>query len=67
MNALEYLKSVSEEVTTVGTETVRQVETTHYRAFGDLGRPETDNQLPVDVWIDENNRTKRFLYPNLEL
>lgn len=67
MNALEYLKSVSEEVTTVGTETVRQVKTTHYRASGDLGRPETDSQLPVDVWIDEDGRTRRFLYRNLEL
>lgn len=64
---LGYLKSIADEVVEVGTETVRAVTTTHYRASGDLGRPETEDHLPVDVWIDENGRTRRFLYRNLEL
>jgi hypothetical protein len=46
---LDYLRQVSKDVTNVGTETVRGVETTHYHATIDLPG---GGSLPIDVWID---------------
>ena len=62
-DALEYLRSVADEVTEVGAETVRGVDTTHYRATVRLAEagasPERDHH-PVEVWVDENGRTRRY-------
>ncbi len=62
-DALEYLRSVADEVTEVGAETVRGVDTTHYRAtvrLAELGASPTRDRYPVEVWVDENGRTRRY-------
>lgn len=75
---LEYLRGVSNSVDKIGTEKVRGVQTTHYRATVDL-RKEAAGQdaevkeahekivkqlgtskLPVEVWLDDKNRVRRY-------
>lgn len=69
-NCLKYLTSVADPVTEVGTETVRGVTTTHYRASVNLARvsPSPDYErllLEVEVWADEDGRTRRYRYSPL--
>lgn len=77
---LDALRGVSGEVEEIGTEEVRNVETTHYRASVDLDKaqdavPEARREdfasfaeqlgidtLPIDVWVDEEGRARRFAY-----
>jgi hypothetical protein len=53
---LDYLRRVSNDVTKVGTETVRGAETTHYRATIDLPG---GGSLPIDVWIDDQGYARK--------
>jgi hypothetical protein len=53
---LDYLRRVSNNVTNEGTETVRGVETTHYRATIDLPG---GGSLPIDVWIDDQGYARK--------
>jgi hypothetical protein len=79
---LEYLKAVSGKIDEVGSEDVRGVATTHYRAKVDLDKVADQvpaaaresvrasirsleqslgtHELPVDVWVDAQNRVRRF-------
>ena len=60
--SLEYLRSVA-DVSEVGSETVRGVDTTHYRATAHLtklGAPPEYDRYPVEVWVDEDGRTRRY-------
>jgi hypothetical protein len=71
---LEYLRGTSGEVEKLGTEEVRGVETTHYRATADLRRapgvkPEDAERLveltgsaemPMEVWIDADDMVRRL-------
>lgn len=75
---LEYLRGVSDSVEKVGTEEVRGVWTTHYRAVVDLGKEAAQqdpkiqrayddlieqlgtSKLPVEVWLDDQERVRRF-------
>ena len=60
--SLEYLRSVA-DVSEVGAETVRGVDTTHYRAtvhLTKLGAPPEYDRYPVEVWVDEDGRTRRY-------
>ena len=60
---LEYLRSVGDDVTEVGTERVRGVDTTHYRAtvrLTELGASPELDRYPVEVWLDEDGRTRRY-------
>ncbi|HEV2810764.1 MAG TPA: hypothetical protein VGV93_10260 [Acidimicrobiales bacterium] len=62
-DALEYLRSVTDEVTEVGAETVRGVDTTHYRGtvrLAEAGASRERDRYPVEVWVDENGRTRRY-------
>jgi hypothetical protein len=72
----------AKSVTTVGKETIRGTETTHYKAVVDInkamaGKPEAVRaklqgyqkalgakftDLPVEVWIDKDNRPAKFSY-----
>lgn len=64
-DALRHLESIADEVTEVGREEVRGTETTHYRAvahLSQLGAPPEDDRFPVEVWIDEAGRTRRYRY-----
>ncbi|TQJ85675.1 hypothetical protein FBY22_4468 [Streptomyces sp. SLBN-31] len=72
-DSFAYTKSLSEkDVRKVGEETVNGVSTTHYRAALDLSelakgdsarerelRDRLGDSVPVDLWIDENGRTRR--------
>ncbi len=63
--ALEYLRSIADEVTEVGAETVRGADTTHFRATAhltQLGAPPEDDRFPVEVWVDKDGRTRRYRY-----
>ncbi len=69
-NSLKYLTAVADPVTEVGTETVRGVTTAHYRASVNLARvtPSPDDErllLEVEVWVDEDGRTRRYSYSPL--
>ena len=71
---LEYLRGVSDSVEKIGEEQVRSVPTTRYRAIlnlnrEDAGMKEADQELakrlgtsklPVEVWVDEENRVRRY-------
>lgn len=62
-DALEYLRSIANEVTQVGTERVRGVDTTHYRAtvrLAELGALPGNDSYPMEVWVDEHGRTRRY-------
>lgn len=75
---LESLKSSGGDVTVVGTETLRGVETTHYRAVFDLeslaeidpdafaelqdSAPVGVGEFPMELWIDDLNRVHRFFF-----
>lgn len=62
-DAVEYLRSVGENVTVGGTETVRGVDATHYRAnvrLADLGVSPKNDRYPVEVWVGEDGRTRRY-------
>lgn len=65
--SLDYLRSVSTEVTAEGREDVRGDRTTRHRATVDLGRAEgpPGYLLSVEVWVDEAGRTRRLRYPLL--
>lgn len=72
-DSFAYTKSLSEkDVRKVGEETVNGVSTTHYRAALDLSelakgdsarerelRDRLGDSVPVDLWIDEDGRTRR--------
>jgi hypothetical protein len=64
-STLRFLKAASDEVEEVGTEQVRGVETTHYRATVDLssfaGVTELggDDEMETDVWVGEDNLIRR--------
>jgi hypothetical protein len=63
--AFGYLESVADELSEEGTETVRGVQTTHYRAtahLSQLGAPPEYDRFPVEVWVDEDGRTRRYSY-----
>lgn len=67
-DALSFLQSIADEVSEVGQEVVRGTETTHFRAVGQLsklGAPPEDNRFPIEVWIDEGGRTRRYRYQPL--
>jgi hypothetical protein len=71
---LRYLRGVSGKVTKVGTEKVRGVTTTHYRATADIRRspgvkPEDAQRLvemtgtskvPMEIWIDAHHLIRRM-------
>jgi hypothetical protein len=71
---LEYLRGVSDSVQKIGEERVRSVPTTRYRAILDLNKEDAGtkeanqevvkrlgtSKLPVEVWIDEENRVRRY-------
>jgi hypothetical protein len=71
-DVLERVLAASEDIAVVGTEDVRGVETTHYRARVDLRklpsseRPEDKLELPggrfvpVELWIDDESRLRRI-------
>ncbi len=64
-DALTYLRTVAEDVTEAGTETVRGARTTHYRAtvqLSQLGAPPEYDRYPVEVWIDDDGRARRYRY-----
>jgi hypothetical protein len=78
---LDYLKAVSGKIEEVGSEDVRGVPTTHYRAKVDLDKVADQapanvrdalrtsiqslerrlgsHELPIDVWVDSENRVRR--------
>jgi hypothetical protein len=56
---LKTLGEVSDGITEVGREQVRGVDTTHYRATVDLGKL-ADDDVPMDVWIDDDERIRRI-------
>ncbi|MGX1471889.1 UNVERIFIED_CONTAM: hypothetical protein RKD50_000697 [Streptomyces canus] len=72
-NSFAYTKSLSEkDVRKVGEETVNGVSTTHYRVDLDLAKPaegdsaqerelraQLGDDVPVDLWIDEDGLTRR--------
>ncbi|WP_371569965.1 hypothetical protein [Streptomyces canus] len=72
-NSFAYTKSLSEkDVRKVGEETVNGVSTTHYRVDLDLSKPaegdsaqerklraQLGDDVPVDLWIDEDGLTRR--------
>jgi hypothetical protein len=63
--ALRYLESVADELSEEGAETVRGVPTTHYRAVAhltQLGAPPEYDRFPVEVWVGEDGRTRRYSY-----
>lgn len=73
--AFTYLKSVSDSVQTVGSEQVRGVAATHYKAQVDLAKAAQDagasaqgidklgvTSLPVDVWVDGEGRIARLAF-----
>jgi hypothetical protein len=65
--ALGYLRSVSDDVRSEGSDHVRGDKATHYRATVDLGRaggPE-GYLLHLEVWVDESGRVRRLRYPLL--
>ena len=71
---LEYLRGVSDSVEKIGEERVRGVPTTRYRAILDLNEEAAGvkgadqelvkglgtSKLPVEVWVDEENRVRRY-------
>jgi hypothetical protein len=71
---LDSLQAVTSDIETVGTEDLRGVETTHYRAVVDPAKlargsePLIDQlaaqsgleEIPVDVWIDANGLVRRL-------
>lgn len=71
---LETMKSAVRQVTFVGEEDVDGVETRHYKASidtagltptpsGAAGSPSSmslPSQMPYDIWLDEENRTRKF-------
>jgi hypothetical protein len=64
-DALSHLESIADEVSEVGREEVRGTGTTHYRAvahLSKLGAPPEDDRFPVEVWIDDSGRTRRYRY-----
>ncbi len=63
--AFGYLESVADELSEEGTETVRGVQTTHYRATAhltQLGAPPEYDRFQVEVWVGEDGRTRRYRY-----
>ena len=63
--SLEYLESVADDVAKIGGEEVRGVDTTHYQAIvrlTELGAPPEFGRFPVDLWVDEDGRTRRFSF-----
>lgn len=63
--SLEYLRSVAEDVTEVGIEEVRGVSTVHHQGsvrLTELGAAPEFERFPVEVWVDEDGRTRRFSY-----
>lgn len=80
-DATEFLTSLSAsggELTVLGTESLRGIETTHYRAHFDLEALAKENpeafaelqesgpmdvdELPVELWIDGQGRIHRYLF-----
>jgi hypothetical protein len=77
---LDALRGVSGEVEELGEQSIRGVETTHYRATVDLEKAQDEvpearradfaafserlgiEDLPIDVWVDEEGRARRFAY-----
>ncbi|HEX2232187.1 MAG TPA: hypothetical protein VHG69_02365 [Thermoleophilaceae bacterium] len=64
-STLRFLKAVSDDVEEVGTEQVRGVESTHYRATVDLssfpGVAELggDDEMEMEVWVGRDNLIRR--------
>lgn len=47
----------------MGREEVRGTETTHYRGvvnLGEMGAPPEYDRFPLEVWIDDSGRTRRY-------
>jgi LppX_LprAFG lipoprotein len=77
-DVLERVLAASDDVAVLGTEDVRGVETTHYRARVDLEKvpsgeqPEDDLELgrdpfvPVELWIDDESRLRRITITRAE-
>jgi hypothetical protein len=74
VDGLDALRSVSSDVTEVGSETLRGVETTHYRATIDVAKALADAPagardlldraatptIPVEVWLDAQGRVRKY-------
>lgn len=64
-DAVGNLRSIADEVTEVGRDEVRGTETTHYRGvvhLAEMGAPREYDRFPIEVWIDESGRTRRYSY-----
>ena len=64
-NAVEHLRSIAEEVEEVGEEEVRGTDTIHYRGLvhlAEMGAPPEYDRFPIEVWIDDAGRTRRYSY-----
>jgi len=61
---LRYLRSVAEDVTDHGVETIRGKKTAHYSGTIDLAAEggTKGRMFPVNVWIDDSNRVVRYEY-----
>ncbi|HEV2808943.1 MAG TPA: hypothetical protein VGV93_00920 [Acidimicrobiales bacterium] len=62
-DAVEHLRSIADEVTEVGREEVRGTKTTHYRGvvhLAEMGAPREYDRFPIEVWIDDSGRTRRY-------
>ena len=67
-NAVEHLRSIAEDVEEVGREEVRGTDTTHYRGLvhlAEMGAPREYDRFPIEVWIDDAGRTRRYSYQPL--
>ncbi len=65
--SIQYLRSVSTELQTEGTEKVRGTRATHHRATVDLGREQgpPGRLVALEVWVDDQGRTRRLRYSPL--
>jgi hypothetical protein len=62
-DAVEHFRSIADDFTEVGREEVRGTETTHYRGvvnLAEMGAPSEYDRFPIEVWIDESGRTRRY-------
>ncbi len=67
-NAVEHLRSIAEEVEELGQEDVRGTDTTHYRGvvrLAEMGAPPKYDRFPIEVWIDQAGRTRRYSHQQL--
>jgi hypothetical protein len=57
---LDWLRTVSGPVTTVGSDTVHGDATTHYRATVTIDKSSPAQAVPVDVWVDDAGRLRKL-------